>query len=176
MKLFGFELGSKATRHEATEPVQQFAPNTEISYDPKLISRFTAHHRELMVIIGKAREAAMGARYSDLAADLRSFRSLPREHFLEENVRLYSYLSHCLHSDVEGREMIGDMRSEMGDIGRLVMRFLKQHIEIGVTGENADEFIGDLDNIIAALADRTGREERSLYTLYRAPSEFVVAA
>lgn len=175
MKLFGFELGGNVSRREASAPAQQFAPNTEISYDAKLIPHFTAHHRELVVIIGSAREAAVAGRYSDLATHLQSFKSRLREHLLEENVRLYSYLSHCLQGDVEGRELMGDMRSEMGDTGRRVMRFLKQHIEFGVTAENVAKFIGDLDNITTALADRIKREERSLYTLYRAPGEFAVA-
>lgn len=175
MKLFGFELGRKAGSPAPAEPAGQFAPNTRISYDPTLIPHFIGHHRELMTLVAKVRNAAVAGHYPDVDTHLRSFRSLLQDHLLQENVRLYSYLSHCLKNDVEGSELMGDMRNEMGEIGRLVMRFLKQHIEFGVSGENVAKFIGDLDKVIAALTDRTKREEQSLYTLYRAPGEFTGA-
>lgn len=88
---------------------------------------------------------------------------------------MYSYRSHCLQGDVVGRELIGAMRPEMGGTGRLIMRFLKQRIGFDMNDENLAQFIVHPGNIAAPLADRTKREEQSLYTLHRAPAELVVA-
>ena len=98
-------------------------------------------------------------------SDLHSFKSRLKEHLLAENARRYGYRSHCLQGDVVGRELIGAMRPEKGDTGRLIMRFLKQRIGSDVTAENVAQFIVHPGNIAAPLADRAKREEQSLYTL-----------
>lgn len=64
--------------------------------------------------------------------------------------------------------MMADMRPEMGEIGRAITRFLKIY-EMGVDMDIADSF---LDRVKGVVATRTRREEGSLYTMYRAPSEF----
>ena len=147
------------------------APGTEIHYDANLIKRFTGHHAVLVDLITKVRSSAEAGNYQDTTKYVRKFKLMLNEHLLEENLRLYTYLSYCLKQDPEGSELMLDMRKEMGDIGRTVSRFIRHYEEHGVEARNADKFIEELDGITKALADRIEREERSLYTLYMPPSQ-----
>lgn len=176
MKLFSFLLGNSKMSFRSPAPVAEMAPGTEISYDPNLVAHFTAHHRQLVSQVGKLRAAASSGNYDEAAQALRKFRTLLYEHLLEENVRLYTYLSYCLQDTGEGHELMTDMRREMGDIGRAVTRFIKAYTDIGINAGNVAVFVQQLDDITVALADRIEREERSLYTLYLPPSQIRAAA
>lgn len=148
---------------------QQVAPGTEIHYDDKLIGHFLGHHRALVDLIIKIRDSAQASRFEETGKYVNKFRLLLNEHLLEENLRLYTYLSYCLKGDPEGAELMRDMRREMGDIGRRVASFIKHHSEFGINEENKAKFLNELKQIVEALNDRLAREERSLYTMYLPP-------
>ncbi len=146
------------------------APGTQIHYDADLITRFKGHHGVLVDLISKVRGNATAGNYEGTAKSVRKFKLMLNEHLLEENLRLYTYLSYCLKKDPEGSELMTDMRKEMAEIGRKVTRFIRHYEEHGVDSRNAAKFVEELDGIAEALADRIAREERSLYTLYMPPS------
>lgn len=148
----------------------EVAPGTEIHYDPNLVARFTHQHVELVNEIQKVKRFLHLHDYKSTVESLRTFKALLQQHLLEENLRFYTYLSHCLANDAEGRELMNEMRNEMGEIGRLVTRFIKHYLEFGINDLNADKFDAELTAIINALSDRIKREESSLYTLYLPPS------
>lgn len=148
----------------------EVAPGTEIHYDPNLVARFTHQHVELVNEIQRVKRFLHLQDYKSTVESLRTFKALLQQHLLEENLRFYTYLSHCLTNDAEGRELMSEMRNEMGEIGRLVTRFIKHYLEFGISDLNADKFDVELTAIIGALADRIKREENSLYTLYFPPS------
>lgn len=150
---------------------QTTAPGTEIRYDPELIPHFVEAHRGLSALAIQLQAKVVDGRYIEATQLLRQFKTDIFRHFLEENVRFYTYLAYCLKTDVEGGAMMTDMRREMGEIGRTITRFLKNY-EMGVDMDNADSFLRQFEDVIAALGDRIQREEGSLYTLYRPPSEF----
>jgi|SRR5690348_11820119 len=150
---------------------QTTAPGTEIRYDPELIPHFLAAHRGLSALALQLKAKVVEGKYVEATQLLRRFKTDIFRHFLEENVRFYTYLAYCLKTDVEGGAMMADMRREMGQIGRTITRFLKIY-EMGVDMDNADSFLRQFDGVIATLGDRIQREEGSLYTLYRPPSEF----
>lgn len=150
---------------------RESAPGTQIHYDNNLVSHFLDHHRVLVDLIGKIKESAEASKFDDAAKYVNKFRMLLNEHLLEENLRLYTYLSYCLKGDIEGTELMRDMRSEMGEIGRKVSRFIKHYTEFGINEENRSKFLKELAQMTAVLGDRIGREERSLYTMYLPPQE-----
>ena len=167
MMFFGRKNHDKVRGLSPSE--RQVAPGTEIHYDIRLIAHFLDHHRALEGLITKIRDSAQASRFEDTAKYARKFRLLLNEHLLEENLRLYTYLSYCLKADPEGAELMRDMRQEMGDIGRKVANFIKHHSEFGVNAENKAKFLSELTQIVEALDERLAREERSLYTLYLPP-------
>ena len=150
---------------------QTTAPGTEIRYDPQLIPHFVEAHRGLSALAIRLKAKVVEGRYIEATQLLRQFQTDIFRHFLEENVRLYTYLACCLKTDPEGGAMMANTRREMGEIGRAITRFLKIY-EMGVDMDNADSFLDRLEGVVATLADRIRREESSLYTMYRAPSEF----
>jgi hypothetical protein len=150
---------------------QTMAPGTKIRYDPELIPHFVEAHRGLSALAAQVQARVVEGRYIEATQVLRQFKTDIFRHFLEENVRFYTYLAYCLKTDAEGGGMMADMRREMGEIGRAVTRFLKA-FETGIDAENAESFLHQFEDVIATLADRIQREEGSLYALYRPPSEF----
>lgn len=146
------------------------APGTQLYYDAGLITRFHGHHGVLVNLIEKVRSSAVAGDYEQNKKYIRKFKLMLNEHLLEENLRLYTYLGHCLKDDNEGNELMQEMRKEMGSIGRAVTQFIRHYEEFGVDARNANKFIEELDGITAALTDRIEREERSLYTLYMPPT------
>ncbi|HJP99862.1 MAG TPA: hemerythrin domain-containing protein [Rhodanobacteraceae bacterium] len=191
MKLFGVRAGKGETAAEAEAPpglggpeaplrpapigdaaaAQATAPGTEIRYDPELIPHFVASHRGLSGLADQLEAKVVERKYFEATQLLRQFKTDIFRHFLEENVRFYTYLAYCLKTDAEGGAMMADMRREMGEVGRAITRFLKE-FEAGIGADNAGAFLHQFKDVVAILADRIQREEGSLYTLYRPPSEF----
>lgn len=167
--LFAGKHSDTAEHDQAVDA--ETAPGTRIHYDAGLVGRFEGHHAVLVDLVGKVRSHAVAGDYVQTARYVRKFKLMLNEHLLEENLRLYTYLSYCLKHDPEGSELMLDMRKEMGEIGRKVTRFIRHYEEHGVDSRNAAKFIEELDGITEALADRIAREERSLYTLYLPPSQ-----
>jgi regulator of sigma D len=167
MLFFGRKDRDKSQGETSGE--QQVAPGTEIHYDGKLIDHFRDQHRALANLIIQIRDSARESRFEETEKYVNKFRLLLNEHLLEENLRLYTYLSYCLKGDPEGAELMRDMRREMGDIGRKVASFIKHHSEFGINDENKAKFLNELKQIVEALDDRLTREERSLNTLYLPP-------
>lgn len=152
---------------------REVAPGTEIHYDPKLVDRFKGHHQELVKEILCVKKFLHAKNYVATAESLREFKTKLQQHLLEENLLFYTYLTHCLVDDTDGRELMAEMRTEMADIGRLVTRFIKHYLEFGINDSNAEKFDIELSNIISALGDRISREETSLYTLYLPPHAII---
>lgn len=175
MKLLGIHLGNRAAPETQPAATAQFAPGTEISYDPQLIDRFLAHHRQLATQIERLRASALAADFNASATALHAFRVLLYQHLLEENVRLYTYLGVCLRSSEDDYALMQDMRSEMGRVGRVVTRFIKTWSEAGIHAGNVQQFLQELDVVVVALGDRLHREENLLYTLYLPPGEMGVS-
>lgn len=195
MKLFGVRMGKGETADVAAAPPtageigeagaplrpappigdvaprQTTAPGTEIRYDPQLIPHLVETHRRLSALAIQLKAKVVEGRYAEATQFLRRFKTDLFRHFLEENVRFYTYLAHCMKTNPERGAMMADLRREMGEIGRSITLFLK-NFERGVDNDNADSFLDQFDAAVAMLGDRIQREEDSLYSLYGPPSEF----
>lgn len=169
MKLFGWLKKDNKPKQNEVKQDQQMAPGTQISHDAKLIEHFKKHHRALESLITQIKTTTEAGEFESAQKHLRKFKILLNEHLLEENLRLYTYLSYCLKNDTEGAELMDEMRREMSAIGRKVARFIKHYSEFGINAQNAPTFLSQLAQVTAVLGDRIEREERSLYSLYLPP-------
>lgn len=160
------DVGSTSAEQLAKRSV---APGTQIHYDAELIDRFKRHHGALVELITKVTTQVQTSRFDEAEKNFNKFRTLLNEHLLEENLRLYTYLSYCLKGDPEGSELMHDMRQEMAGLGRKVTHFIKHYQEFGINADNATVFLRDLAHVTEVLSDRIDREERSLYTMYMPP-------
>jgi hypothetical protein len=87
---------------------------------------------------------------------------------LRENISLYAYLKYNLSDDPINLELMQSMQREMGEIGRVVFRFLKP-ASVESTQHGA-EFKKDFDDIGAAFVSRIQSEENVLYPIYGEPN------
>lgn len=152
--------------------VLHYAPGTEIGYHPDLIARFQMTHQALQKLYASILAATEGNDFVAAQKSLDAFRKTLTGHLLEENVKLYTYLARCLAADPANKDLIGSMKSEMGQIGTTVMTFIKQYAASGITPFNKRQFLDGWGGIGVVLTDRIDREETSLYTMYLPPSAF----
>ncbi|HET7267733.1 MAG TPA: hemerythrin domain-containing protein [Oleiagrimonas sp.] len=160
-------------RMETVEPVSPgVAPGTRITYHPDLINRFHAHHVALQKEFKSIRAHAADNEFAAAQKSLQAFRRTLTSHLLEENIKLYTYLGRCLDNDPVNKDLMASMKSEMGQIGNQVMRFVNEYVNAGITPFNKKQFVAELDAIGVILLDRIDREESSLYALYMPPETF----
>ncbi len=150
----------------------EFAPGTGIGYHPDLIERFESTHAALQKLFEAIKTHATRDEFSEAQKSLQAFRKTLTGHLLEENIKLYTYLSKCMAADPDNKELIDNMKAEMGQIGTTVMHFIKEYTNSGITPFNKKQFLSELDEIGTVLVDRIEREESSLYTMYMPPSAF----
>lgn len=146
------------------------APGSEIRYHADLVERLHGQHVVLQDLCGVVREHAVNDRFTDAHAALESFRRALMAHLMEENVKLYTYLSICLAQDPERREALQSMKGEMGRIGIRVLSFFQAYAGSGITRDNKHQFLAELGDIVAALAGRIEQEETSLFGMYAPPA------
>lgn len=161
--------GSPAT---TSRVALHYAPGTEIGYHPDLIPRFQKTHQALQKLYASIKGSAEDNDFVAAQKSIDAFRKTLTGHLLEENVKLYTYLARCLAADPDNKDLIGSMKSEMGQIGTTVMAFIKQYTASGITPFNKRQFLEGWESIGAVLTDRIDREETSLYTMYLPPSAF----
>jgi hypothetical protein len=171
---------TRGAQHEIQRPdnqatvrePRQYAPGTQIAFDPQLITRFKGHHAALLKLFNQIKQSAQAGDYVRTLEATATFKNVLQQHLLEENIRFYTYLRICLQKDEENARLMHTMKSEMEGIGRVVGRFISHYLEFGINEGNIKKFMTDLQGIGAALEDRIGREESSLYTLYQPPDSY----
>ena len=135
------------------------APGTQIAYDPDLVQRLKADHKQLLELFGKISAAFAQNNLPLTAQFLDDFRSRIQAHLLTENIRFYIYLEHSLTSDMASSALVHEFRQEMDGIGQAMLEFLNKYKEIATRPDFAIPF-GKV------LVDRIKREEDTLYPLY----------
>lgn len=160
----------KKQRANAAAP--QYAPGTQLAYDPELIGRFKGHHQSLLKLFNDINTAAGGREYKQLEETLGRFKRVLQAHLLEENVKMYAYMQACLNRDPQNARLMRDMKSEMTGIGNSVNRFITRYTRTTIDSGNVQSFQQELQEIGAILVDRIKREEDTLYPLYMHPQQY----
>jgi hypothetical protein len=155
---FGF--GGKETPRSAQE-------HSRINYSPELIPALKGDHGELLSLYRDIEKMAVHGGYAGIPAALGSFKSKLDVHLLNENLHFYCYIEEKAQ-DPQDKELIKGFRSEMNALARGVVNFIKTHRQAGVHPANAQSFLTELRQVGALLVRRIEREEKQLYTLYRA--------
>ena len=168
-RLFGRE---KAPAEVKPTSGNQFAPGTQLPYDPNLIPRFEGHHQALFKLVAAIDKSVESQSFDQLKKQLVTFRGALQEHLLEENLKLYVYLTRCLNHDPVNSQLVDGMKTEMNQIASKVVSFLNQFIEGHIGVDNIGKFSQEFERIKGVLSERIRREETSLYTLYLPPDSY----
>lgn len=146
------------------------APGTQIAYDPSLIGYLVDQHGGLLRRLAEVKTASDHEDYRAIVAALVRVRRALQQHLLDENVRLYTYLGHCLRDEPDTLRHVQRMRQKKAALCRGLGAFCQRHVEHGISEASHRAFEMELDDAIVDLGERLQREETTLYTLYRPPS------
>lgn len=164
--------GDKPVATVATLVPLRSAPGTSIRYDADLVAQFKEHHAWLRDALASIRGHVEKGEFSEAQRALQWFRRTLTTHLLEENIKLYTYVSKCLANDPDTKASMLAMKAEMDPVGTNAMRFANEYAKAGVTPFTRQQFLERFDATVAALTDRMDWEEKSLYTMYMAPDAY----
>lgn len=148
------------------------APGTSIRYNPELVAKFEAEHAELRNALDSIKAHAEKGEFTDAQQDLQAFRRTLTTHVLEENIKMYTYVSKCLAHDLGTKASMMAMKSEMDPVGTTALRLANDYLKSGITPFNKAQFLGELEDVARALVDRMDWEESSLFTMYLPPEAY----
>lgn len=166
---------AQPTRPAAAEvkaPVKkQFAPGTEIAYDPELITLFKGYHRTLQQLYAEITTASHNDDFSKLEQALQKFLQLFEQQQLEEGVKLFVYLGKCLQeSDLQ--ELVVSTKQSLSRASRNLRSLVRQYIQQGVAASDAAQRQVDIETLGTGLQQIIQQKETSLFTLYLPPSSY----
>lgn len=150
-----------------TESIRPAAANGGIEYDPDLVNKLKADHQELVRIYTAIKTAATEHRYGDIHDLLSDFKLTFQTHLAVENVRFYVYVQQHMALDADTSNFIADVRKEMNNIARAVLKFVDTYMKEPPTPVSATDFNAELDGIGPVLIQRVQLEESRLYSLYQ---------
>jgi len=150
-----------------TESIKPAAAGGGINYDPELVGKLKDDHKELVRIYGAIKTASTENRYGDIHDLLSDFKLTFQTHLAVENVRFYVYVQQHMALDADTSNFIADVRKEMNNIARAVLKFVDTYMTTPPTPYSSAEFNAELDGIGPVLVQREQLEESRLYSLYQ---------
>ena len=169
LKLFGGDDGRKQSK---SEPAKQYAPGTQLPYDPELPDRLRQQHRNILDTLENAVAAALDRKYRHAENLLLEFQQNYRNHRFEKNQRFIPYLNHCLANDGGHSELIIKISSATRRLDQRVITTVKKHEEKGVADENRDEFVQELQQVHVDLKKHLREEDEFIYPMYKPPETY----
>lgn len=154
-------------KNKVRESVKAATTSGIINYDAQLVDKLKEDHQELVRLFTAIKQSAIDGRFHDLPNLLSDFKMLLQTHLAMENVRFYVYVQQCWASDAETSDFIAELRKEMNNIARAVMKFVETYIATLPNYETVATFNAELDQIGAVLVKRVQLEESHLYSLYK---------
>ena len=159
---------------ETPQPVVEAPPPPpprEVPYDPALVAALKREHRELLLLLDKAKGAVMANHYGEVKDMLDQLRTGLATHIKRETDELHAYLTSNIRN-ASRLETLKDMHAGMLRTERALEGFLKHYGGYPVTERNAATFYKEIDGVHAEFARWTQQEEASVYSLYRSPESY----
>jgi regulator of sigma D len=165
MGFFSKMMGSSDPKK--TESIRPASATDGIAYDPELVGKLKDDHKELVRIYTAIKTAATENRYAELHDLLANFKLTFQTHLAVENVRFYVYVQQHMALDADTSNFIADVRKEMNNIARAVLKFVDTYMAAPPTPSDVAGFHAELDQIGPVLVQRVQLEESRLYSLYQ---------
>ncbi|MBP2629096.1 MAG: Hemerythrin cation binding domain protein [Firmicutes bacterium] len=118
-----------------------------------LAAKISAYQSQLQV---KENGSTISTLLSQLAGKLKM-------HLMVEDQFVYPKLA--MHSDVQIQKTSQNFANEMGDLGKAFDNYKTRYMGANKIADNADMFITDTKNVVAALTKRMDKENQLLYPL-----------
>lgn len=150
---------------------KQFAPGTEIAYDPGLIAHFKGYHETLQQLYADIVAAHGGGDVSKLEQALQKLLQVFEQQQLEEGIKLFVYLSKCLQ-DSDLQELVVSTKQNLSRASRKLRSLVRHYVQQGVAASDATQLDADIEALGADLQSIIQQKETSLFTLYLAPDNY----
>lgn len=144
---------------------------SETSYDPQLVAALTQQHRDMAMLLDKAKQSVRTQRYEDVKAMLDQLRTEIGVHMRRETDELHAYLIARITSQ-DRVATLKDMHAGALRTGRAVEGFLQHYGGYPVTERNAGIFYKEIDGVSEEFAKWVRREESAVYSLYKSPETY----
>lgn len=151
--------------------VAEAPPPVEASYDPRLVAALTQQHRDMAVLLDKAKDSVRAHRYEDVKAMLDQLRTEIAVHMRRETDELHAYLIARIKSP-DRLAILKDMHAGALRTGRAVEGFLKHYGGYPVNERNAGIFYKEIDGVTEEFAKWIRQEESAVYSLYQSPETY----
>jgi Hemerythrin HHE cation binding domain len=159
-------------RKPRESPAANDAPvEAAIPYDPQLVDALILGHRELLLLLDKAKGSAQAKRLDDVKAMLDQLRTGLAAHMKRETEELHPYLTSHIKSD-DRLATLKDMHAGALRTSRALEGFLKHYGGYPVTERNTTTFYNEIDGVHREFKKWLEQEEAFVYTLYKSPESY----
>lgn len=168
-------FGAKADADKAPPPPRQrtmesaearLRPGSSLTYDPGLVKSLKDDHQSLIRAFQQIETACQARHFVECKDALKRFQSRLTDHLIVENTRFYLYVKNAMKaSDPASAEVARSFQAEMHQIAKVVTSFVDKFSQDDEM-LRSPAFAQELQGIGRALAERIGREEKTLYPLY----------
>jgi len=162
---------SRKPKETPPGPVAAATQPPEVSYDPDLVAALTRQHRDMALLLDKAKNAVQAQRYEDVKAMLDRLRTEIAVHMRRETDELHAYLIARIKS-ADRLAVLKDMHAGALRTGRAVEGFLKHYGGYPVNERNAGIFYKEIDGVAAEFDKWIEQEESAVYSLYKPPETY----
>lgn len=141
------------------------------AYDPGLVTTLTQEHRELVLLLDKAKGSVQAKRFGDVKEMLDQLRLGLAEHMKRETEALHPYLTSHIKSE-DRLATLKDMHAGALRTSRALEGFLKHYGGYPVTERNAATFYSEIDGVQVEFSKWITQEEAFVYALYKSPDVY----
>lgn len=151
---------------QAPAPTVLAAEPPPVAYDPGLVDALTQEHRQLVLLLDRAKGSVQGKRFDDVKGMLDQIREGLAAHVKRESEELHPYLTARIKND-DRIAMLKDMHAGALRTQRALDGFLKHYGGYPVTERNAATFYSEIDGVNVEFNKWIAQEEAFVYTLYK---------
>ena len=157
--------------HELPEVAANAPEQPALAYDPSLVAALCRDHRELVLLLDRAKGSVQGKRFDDVKAMLDQLRAGLTAHMKRETEELHPYLTNHIKSE-DRLATLKDMHAGALRTSRALEGFLKHYGGYPVTERNAATFYSEIDRVYNEFNRWVAQEESFVYTLYKSPESY----
>jgi len=161
------------TRKSREQPAAPADAPTQATrtYDPNLTDALVLEHRELLLLLDRAKGSVQAKRFDDVKDMLDRLRNSLAAHMKRETEELHPYLTAHIKSE-DRLATLKDMHAGALRTSRALEGFLKHYGGYPVTERNAATFYNEIDGVHKELKKWLEQEEGFVYTLYKSPESY----
>lgn len=142
-----------------------------VAYDPGLVAELVEEHRQLVLLLDRAKGSVQNKRLDEVKSMLDQLRAGLAAHVKREDEELHPYLSAHLKS-ADRLATLKDMHAGALRTQRAVDGFLRHYGGYPVTERNAATFHNEIDGVSTEFNKWIVQEEAFVYTLYKSPESY----